>query len=212
MILLKLGHIPTFEDLYTKMGKYLIVPVYCLSETDVKLRKTVCSPKTTPDMSILDAVVLSCTIPVIFQKAMYRGKVYIDGAYASKFPIEVLQEAMLEASLEGCNILGIDLKSEETNLNTFLGYITSILMIPLQEQQHYNILPCTDIIEIITEKSASAINFSLSATEKMNLFSYGSKQIKNLVGGADNVDRPVTHTAVSTPLVPELLRNKEKRE
>jgi len=180
LYMLKLGYLPTFDDLYRKMGKFLQIPIYCLSETNADKRKIYCSPLTTPDMSVLDAVVCSCAIPIIFQKTMIKGKVYIDGGYTSTFPIRAFQEVVPK----DCNILGVCLKKDDISLDTFIGYITNLLMVPLSDQDNTPLFKeKVDIIELSVDKNAeiSSITFDLSVTQKMNLFSSGTKQAREIL-------------------------------
>lgn len=186
MIMLRLGYIPTFAELYHNLGKQLIIPIYCLSEPETNNRKIFCSRHTTPDMSILDAIILSCSIPIMFQKANYKGKVYIDGSYTSTFPIQALQDIIPEE----CDILGICLENNQVKLDCFLGYITAILMVPLQDQDNL----CqvnrgqTDVLEICSNANAvSSITFDLTATQKMNMFSHGTKQVRTFLASMTSV-------------------------
>jgi len=183
MFMLKLGYLPTFLDIKNKLHKFLTIPIYCISEKEIKNRKIYCSPVTTPDMQVVDAIVLTCSIPLVFQKAVYKDKVYIDGAYTSTFPIQALQDV---CPIE-CPILGICIKDEEINLDSFIGYSSAILTIPLQEQHNLcNMYSDIDVIEIQADSSVSAFNFNLSVREKIHMFNFGVKQVKDLLSSRES--------------------------
>jgi predicted acylesterase/phospholipase RssA len=46
------------------------------------------SNETTPDMNILDAVILSCAIPFIFEPMIYMNNRYVDGGVINNFPLK----------------------------------------------------------------------------------------------------------------------------
>lgn len=46
------------------------------------------SNKTTPDMNILDSVMLSCAIPFIFEPMLYMNDRYVDGGVINNFPLK----------------------------------------------------------------------------------------------------------------------------
>jgi predicted acylesterase/phospholipase RssA len=176
MFKLKLGYLPTFLDIYKKLHKIVIIPVYCLSEQDDD-RKQYCSYKTTPDMQIIDAIILSSSVPILFEKAEYQDKVYIDGAYTSMCPIDALQEMVPE----GTKILGLCLKPSSVNFKSFLNYAMRIMSIPLDVQRNFdNLLPNTYVIQLCSDSDTTSFNFKLTTTEKMNMFSSGTKQIQLL--------------------------------
>ena len=174
------GKSPTFIEYFKDYGKYLVIPVYCLSEP-VEKRKVICSPDDTPDMKIIDSVILSCNIPIIFEKAVYNDKVYIDGAYTSNFPVKYLEERIsYNENHDDYKILGITLKSDNNELENLLDYIIAIQNIPIAEQ--YEKLSDTSNLKIINvdcPKEISIINFKLSTSKKSDLFNYGFEQIKD---------------------------------
>lgn len=178
MVMVKLGYCPTFAQLRDRIGKYIIVPVYCLSETDESKRKIYCSPQNTPNMHVITAVVLSCTMPIMFQKATYDGNVYLDGAYVSSFPIKELQKV----SPVNTPILGILLDNRNSaDMNTFTGYSMEILLIAVKDQDNLSsVTDYTDVFEITTPPNLQSHNFNITTKDKMRLFSIGTNQIKKL--------------------------------
>jgi hypothetical protein len=67
----------TFETLFTQTNKTLVVSGTNLSAKSVKLF----SVDTTPKMSVMYAIRLSVSIPILFQSLQYKGDTYIDGAW-----------------------------------------------------------------------------------------------------------------------------------
>ena len=173
--MLKIGYFPTFKQLYEKMGKYFIVTNYCLSETNISDRKIYCSPETTPDMNVIDSIVISCSLPIIFQKATMNNKTYIDGAFTSKFPINALQNSMPANS----SILGIFLCDQQSNMDNFFGYMTELLSVSLREQNElYNLNKNTHVVEL--NDTTSSLSFNIATKDKVYMFSRGMKCVKEL--------------------------------
>ncbi|XP_021360664.1 uncharacterized protein LOC110455070 isoform X1 [Mizuhopecten yessoensis] len=79
----------TFEQLYDRTGKEL-----CVVVTNVNnMSEEYCHPKTTPDMPVRLAVLMSMSIPGMFQVVKYNhnarasSNMYIDGGILCNFPI-----------------------------------------------------------------------------------------------------------------------------
>jgi predicted acylesterase/phospholipase RssA len=85
MIIDKIGYVPTLKDFskYIK-GKKIIFTVYNLTDH----KREYISEKTHPEVTISEAVQMSCNFPVIFSPYLYQNKFYIDGGLADSFPIE----------------------------------------------------------------------------------------------------------------------------
>jgi predicted acylesterase/phospholipase RssA len=85
MIINKIGHVPTLKSFseYVK-GKKIIFTVYNLTDH----KREYLSEKTHPEVTISEAVQMSCNFPVIFSPYLYQNKHYIDGGLADSFPIE----------------------------------------------------------------------------------------------------------------------------
>lgn len=184
LVLIKLGYLPTLEDLLQNFNKYIVITAYCLSEKDPAKSKVFFNPISHPNISLIEAVILSCNIPGIFQQACWDGKVWIDGACSSVFPIQALQEACPP----NCPILGISLKTELADLNTLPGYFYAIVSIPFKDQENFSdIKPSTDLMEIESpqlNKSGSfmsALNFALNSKEKVSMFIHAVKQAQIII-------------------------------
>jgi predicted acylesterase/phospholipase RssA len=96
IIILKWGGIPTFQELYNA-GKVLICTSYKLKSTDPCVYF---SYKTHPNMSCLDAVILSSNIPFLFRAINYDGDYYIDGGIFDNNPAYYLLDHIKEDKVE----------------------------------------------------------------------------------------------------------------
>jgi predicted acylesterase/phospholipase RssA len=178
MFIDKLGYLPTFKQLAENLNKHLIIASYCLSDPDPKMSKVYFSWETTPNMPVIEAIILSCSVPGVFQQAKYDGKVWTDGACNSMFPIRALQST-LPANTP---ILGLYLGSNTVDLNDPLGYLYALMSFPFRDQDNLSGLgEAVNYISIKgTESSGSlmsSINFARGASQKINMFIHGAQQV-----------------------------------
>lgn len=73
----------TFKELFGLTKKKIGIVGTNLS----KNREEYFSNETTPDMSVLDAINISISIPIIFTPVIYNQNYYIDGGLTNNFPI-----------------------------------------------------------------------------------------------------------------------------
>jgi len=177
MFFVKLGYSPTFSDMLNKLGKFIIIPSYCLSEENPLNRQVYFSPLSSPDMKLIDAIIYSCNIPIIFERIKVEGKIYIDGAYTSVFPIKELQK-----NLPNDYILGLILQKPQLDIDTLLGYIWNILLIPMDQQNNLDTLTSsTDVLEVKNlDTGVTEFNLSASTVDKMNMFLKANAQMKKV--------------------------------
>lgn len=112
----------TLKELYLKCKKKLHIYT---TNTDT-LEKTLFNYETTPDLKVLEAIYMSCSVPIIFKPITFKNICYNDGAFSCRFPIS---EA-LENTENSDEILGINVKvnkrTELIDCKNLLTYITSL--------------------------------------------------------------------------------------
>jgi predicted acylesterase/phospholipase RssA len=104
----------TFKYLYEKTGKDL----YIFATNITKQEQIIFSHKTHPDMNIIDAILMSCSIPLIFEQQrliLENGNtdIIVDGCVTSHLPINILTEDELSSD----KTLGIVLKPKKLDIN-----------------------------------------------------------------------------------------------
>jgi predicted acylesterase/phospholipase RssA len=178
MFMIRLGYLPTFKQLAENMNKHLIIAAYCLSDPDPKTSKVYFSWKNTPDMPVIEAIILSCSVPGVFQQAKYDGKIWTDGACTSTFPIRALQSVVPD----NAPILGLYLGSHSVNLDDPLGYLYALMSFPFRDQD--NLSGLGENVEYISIKGTesqsslmSSINFARGASQKIEMFVCGYRAL-----------------------------------
>ena len=86
MVIKKLGRVPSMKSLYMSTGIELSISV-----TNLNTRKyeEIINQKTEPDISCVDAVLLSSALPFVFNRLEYRGDSIVDGALSNPYPIDL---------------------------------------------------------------------------------------------------------------------------
>lgn len=127
MILKKLKVIPTFKELYNMYNRYFICCCYCITTKS----KVYFSHTTTPDTSVLEAIVRSSSIPFILTKCKEENNIYVDGAVFDHFPIiKLIHKMSLDLDLKNIRVLGINIHSKKfNNISSYNDYVSSILNI-----------------------------------------------------------------------------------
>lgn len=107
----------TFLELAKLSGKNLVVCVTNLTDE----REEFLSVDTTPTMSIITALRMSCSIPFLFTPVKYEEKLYVDGALYSNFPMSYFADHTLG------DVLGIRLGGDFAPPTDFISYALHIV-------------------------------------------------------------------------------------
>lgn len=162
----KMECIPTLEKLRMMTGKSLFI---CGSNIS-RFTEEKYSPDTHPNLSCINAVKMSCNLPLIFQQLIYKGSYTVDGGLVNNYPWDYI-------SSERKNILGVVTKEKikyDTEL-TKIEYIFRLVMLPIS---HMTARKCCSAPEKVTTvkaicESTPIIKSSLSDDKKMELFTSG---------------------------------------
>lgn len=129
----KFGYVPSLRQLYLSTGYILTVVVYNLD----KMRPEFMDKDTEPDISCLEATMMSMAIPGLIQPRKYKGNMYIDGGIGAPYPV-------CEYDYNNNKILGIyiasenDLYSSDKNPKEFLHRLIYAGMKALREKDIEN--------------------------------------------------------------------------
>jgi predicted acylesterase/phospholipase RssA len=174
MTIEKIGYLPTLKDLYNKYKKNFICCTYNLS----KGCSEYLSHETNPDLPSLIALRMSANLPLVFEKYLYDGNYYIDGAISDNFPIDI-------ADANGTKIIGIVLSSEQENFNKLkdmdiLEYIHNLIHIPCVQSVEFKIKLASSKCKIVRlcYENIKVFNFSVDTRTKLDMFSKGYQQMK----------------------------------
>lgn len=80
----------TFKDAYERYKKRLIVIGCCLNTQS----KEIFNHEYTPDVSIVDAIMISISIPFYYTMREYDGRQFVDGAIIDTYPIDMFEDEL----------------------------------------------------------------------------------------------------------------------
>ena len=172
MILEKLGKIPTLGELKEMFQKDLCVVTIARDRVNEPLYL---STRTHADMSLVQALHMSISIPFVFGYAVYQNRKYIDGGLIDNFPIQ-------HASENELRVFGLDLKNPDTDSEStdFTSEFMSIATAPVSYITNYHKKHLGDnatYLDIITS-SEIGINFNQTSLAMYKMFVYGFRQCK----------------------------------
>lgn len=168
----------SFIELAKLTGKNLVVCVSNLS----KEKSEFFNVDTMPHLSIITAIRVSCSIPLLLTPLTINGDLYLDGALYNNFPIDYFKQSVRD-------ILGINIMYKNyQKTDTVFDYIKFVLSTLLEKANSLNIKSFND-----SEKNIVTLDFEeddwFSLTElsikfpkdKWNTYiEYGYQQMKSL--------------------------------
>jgi NTE family protein len=159
----------TFEELYNKTGKKLLV----IGTNITKSEEVVFSYKTTPNFSVILALRISVSIPIIFKPVKYENEFYVDGGVVNNFPINHCSKK---------KTIGFYIKNSYSNeITSIKSLITSILGLVSDTISQKNIKKYKkNIIEIINTEYTYT-KFDISTELKLNLIKMGYNAADQLI-------------------------------
>lgn len=170
MTLDKIGYIPTLLELYEKMGKILFTCTYNITHK----KKEYVSYHIYPNMSCIDAIKLSSSLPFIFDDCIYEENCFIDGGFVDNCPYSPLNE------IKDINTIVFNI--EQRGMDEYKKIIDkfySIIMIPLNELMKIQ-MQNTGFLKIIQIEidPIKIYEFQLNNSKKLELFSTGYNSTK----------------------------------
>lgn len=163
----KLGFIPTLEELYEMTNKVIIITVSNIT----KMKCEYYSYKTKPNLSCVDAVKLSCNLPLIFQRIKYQNNFICDGGLMDNFPIKFIDDG--KSKILAIMTIGLDFSQDD---NYFIGYFMRLLFMPAYANMALRCELCGDnttLVKIEWIQNSSVFQTTMDTNKKMDMFLYG---------------------------------------
>jgi predicted acylesterase/phospholipase RssA len=154
----------TFKKLFNKFKKDLIITG--VSVNDAKLFYF--NHINTPNMEIITAIRISCSIPFIFKPVEYNNKIWIDGGCFNNYPIDYFFDKLDD-------VIGIHLEDDEICIDTFDDiptYITQVFKCVIKGL-NYGKYDKYDKNTINIKVSCKYNFFDITKEQKKILFNFG---------------------------------------
>ncbi len=177
-----------FIDHYKLTGKKLTI----IGTNFSKACETVFNYETYPSMSVITAIRISCSIPVIFEPVLFDGDYYIDGGLINNFP------------LKHCNpdtTLGIYIKNGCCNnltnviglIHGCIGILSDAISLKDSKLGNYKIIQIDNFVQ-------EFINFELNRDKKLKIIKLGqtfaqkflndlNSKVEPILNSSDNLDK-----------------------
>lgn len=151
----------TFNELYIKYKKNFIV----IATNFSKGVESKFDYKNTPDMSIITAVRISSSIPIIFTPVLYNNEYYVDGALTNMFPLDHCnQETTIGINISYCDYYKIN------NILDILLNSCNIIAKTINSKNKCNI---SDNIINIYNDDQSLFDLNITLERKIKLINIG---------------------------------------
>lgn len=174
----------TFKDVFERTGIRLIVTVTELETMTVHyMGHEEC---TITDMPVLDAVMASSALPLLFPAVEFNGKSYVDGGLLDNYPISLFPPN---------NLLGFLLRNE--HIGTEKSFYNSCLRIHRGFSYIHSNLQWTFLPKEYKEKTVvvylpSSVTV-IGGDSKDSIVRAGYKCFKDYVAGKKGADEPICH-------------------
>lgn len=156
----------TFKELYLHSNKELNINCSCVNTSEVVIFNHI----NNPDNKVVDIIVTSCSIPILFTPTIINEKYYVDGGLYNNIMAEYFENELDDTILITTENFG------NFNFNNFENYFLNLL---ISKFEYNNILSKKfNIKNVIECKQISNIhfwNFKLEKDDKVKLFELGQK-------------------------------------
>jgi len=165
--LMKVKGIPygiTFKELYDKLNKSLIVTGVCLNDNTLHFFDV----NNYPNMSVLTAIRISFSIPLMFESVMYEGKTWVDGGCLCNYPIEYFENSLDDT-------IGINIRNEiktYANFDSIKEFVAQ-LMKCITSKNKTNIDHKGTIYCAREKNSFEVYNFLVDKNDKLIMYNSG---------------------------------------
>lgn len=178
----KCGNIPTFIELNDKYKKELVLTGSCLTTRTTEYFNY----QTHPHMSILDALYITCSVPIMFKPITYQGKLYIDGSLGDDFPVKYAKRKYKDAV-----IYGILIKSEVCEIKCLFSYISSVINFILYTTKY---IESKDVCIMELHNSCNTmINLFNNIDNKQEMYDEGKEYASNKLKAFKLLDEGIHH-------------------
>jgi predicted acylesterase/phospholipase RssA len=158
----KIGFVPTLYGLYCSTGIRFVITTLNVTKKKIEY---LCY-RSDPNLSCLDAVFLSISIPFLFFQMKYKDNLYIDGAFGDPYPLSLFNEE---------RVLGIYIKRENKPIERSnpLGHLLWII------QSIMDMNRCRNITEY--NKNHYQLELSDSEEEETDMIASGYSDALNFI-------------------------------
>ena len=162
----------SFKELYEITNKKLIITTTCVNNMETKFFNY----KDTPDVSVLKAIMMSISVPLLFKPIALNDKLYVDGGLTNHYPIDFFKN-------EKNKTFGVLIYSD-INMDIEINSI---------DQYIYNIFCCSFLKlvkncysdyknnTVLIENNTNFLNFDIDYNSKLDMINDSYNKTKNFM-------------------------------
>lgn len=163
----------TLRDVFDKYGVNFRVVVTNVNKYCIEIFDSI----TNPNLKVIKAIRMSTNIPFVFCTEVYNGNTYVDGGILNNYPMKLYEGCNLDNIL-GCKLItkGELGDTPRYDIDSFETYVVHLMGCVFANKERdvtltYKYIEHTICIDAY--KITSAINFSLTDQDKLNLIEIG---------------------------------------
>ena len=162
----------TMKELYNKTNKYLSITSTCLTTQEA----VYISHDTFPNIPVWKAILMSCSIPLIFKPIEWEDKLYVDGGLIDNFPLFNIKLNEIKYTL-GIQInLNCKASSEDRNIYNYVINLIEIILESQIEIKPYNIISIKIDNSLI--HNALSVDINIDTKKKIIMSAYEQSKIQ----------------------------------
>lgn len=176
----RLGFIPTMLELYELFPKDFVCVAHNMSTDETVYIDHISHP----NLSCIEALKMSCNVPLIFEKYMYDKCFYIDGAVSDNFAIEYASMRYPNKKILGLYVEKVLPCIREDKDQDIMTYVKVLLTLSFRmnckKSKNFK-SPNVDMIMVTVNDNFPEWKFDITnSTKKFDFFSIGYKVIDEI--------------------------------
>lgn len=176
----RLGFIPTMSELYDLFHKEFVCVTHNMSTDETVYIDHISHP----NLSCIEALKMSCNVPLIFEKYMYDKCFYIDGAVSDNFPIEYASKRYPTKKILGLYVEKVLPCVREDKDQDIMTYVKVILTLSFRlncKRSKQFKAANVDMIMATVNDTFPEWKFDITnSTKRFNFFSIGYKIVDDI--------------------------------
>jgi predicted acylesterase/phospholipase RssA len=124
----KCGPEPTFKTHHERFGVDLVITGVCVTTQQTEYFRW----DTHPDMKLMDAIRITCAVPILFVPVKHDDRLYVDGALGDNFPIEYALRTYKDTAKR---VVGVTVQPARMQPTCFFTYVVNVLRFLIDRHQ-----------------------------------------------------------------------------
>lgn len=168
----------TFQEHWNITGKKLYINASCVEDD----RACYFSAETHPNMSVLTAIRMSISMPVLFGAVKWNGKTYIDGAFQDPMPVHMFPP---EETL-ALRVINDRTTTDDEETYPFVKHISSILFSAYKRLHKHMESSYSRYRVVVINTGVGSMSMDISKTERKRLIVLGYATTRKQLAGDKN--------------------------